>query len=128
MVVFAFAVLCGGCASRYDRPPKTEMIEQAFFVCPKCGSLRGGVFGKGPTKRFQTAIAPHCVHDWRRVSRDEFKGIAARRFDVDWSKEKSINTPEHALEACPGIVEFQLAVRLEREIWDLIPEGDPLRK
>jgi hypothetical protein len=79
--------LGGGCVSRYDQPPKTKMIEQAFFSCSKCGSLCGGVFGKGPSKSFQAATASHCVHDWQPVSYAEFKTLATQRFGVDWSKE-----------------------------------------
>lgn len=85
--VLALPLCIGGCASRYDQPPKTKMIEQAFFSCSKCGSLRGGVFGKGPTKRFQAATASHCVHDWQQVSYEEFKTLATQRFGVDWLKE-----------------------------------------
>ncbi|MCX6928758.1 MAG: hypothetical protein NT154_36930 [Verrucomicrobia bacterium] len=85
--VLTLVLFVSGCASRCDQPPKTKMIEQAFFSCSKCGSLRGGVFGKGPTKRFQAATASHCVHDWQPVSYDEFKALATQRFGVDWSKE-----------------------------------------
>jgi len=81
------AIGLGGCASRYDQSPDTMMIEQAFFTCSKCGSLRGGVFGKGPTKRFQAATASRCVHDWQQVSKGEFQALASERFGVDWSKE-----------------------------------------
>ena len=85
--VLTLALFVSGCASRHDQPPKTKMIEEAFFSCSKCGSLRGGIFGKGPTKRFQAATASHCVHDWQRVSHDEFKVLATQRFGVEWSKE-----------------------------------------
>lgn len=78
--------LCG-CASRYNQPPNTMMIEEAFFTCSACGSLRGGVFGKGPTKQFQAASASNCVHDWQGISKREFQTLASERFGVDWSKE-----------------------------------------
>ena len=89
-VLTVFAGILGAlssCASRYNQPPKTMMIEEAFFACSKCGSLDGGIFGKGPVMHLSSADAAHCVHTWRTVSKSEFEALATQRFGVDWSKE-----------------------------------------
>lgn len=81
----AFALT--GCATRYNRLPKIKMIEMGFFSCPKCGSLSGGVFGKGPTRHYRSDSAWRCVHDWQHVTMNEFQKMATDRFGVDWSGE-----------------------------------------
>ena len=86
ILLTALSVTLCGCA-RYNQPPKTMMIEQAFFACSKCGSLDGGVYGKGPVKSFWTKAASHCIHDWQPISKGEFEFLATERFGVDWSKE-----------------------------------------
>ena len=88
ITIFTFAaVVMAGCATRYDHPPKTKMIEMGFFACPKCGSLSGGIFGKGPTRSYRSDTASRCVHDWQSVTKAEFQRQATDRFGVDWSGE-----------------------------------------
>lgn len=86
LAVAAFAL--SGCATHYDRLPKTKMIEMGFFSCPKCGSLSGGIFGKGPTRHYRSDDASQCVHDWENVTKAEFQKQATDRFGVDWSGER----------------------------------------
>jgi hypothetical protein len=62
-------------------------IVQQYHVCDRCGSLDGGNYGKGPTKSFRTEMGNQCVHQWRPITRNEFRALAAERFKVDWSKE-----------------------------------------
>jgi hypothetical protein len=77
-----------GCETRYDRSPKTQIIEMAFFTCPKCGSLSGGIFGKGPTRHYRSDSAARCVHNWKSITKSEFQRQATDRFGIDWSSEK----------------------------------------
>ena len=77
----------GWSLSRRDRPPKHKMIEQAYFICYRCQSAQGGIYGKGPFKNFRSKTAPRCVHDWVPVSRDEFKRFTAVAYHQDWSSE-----------------------------------------
>jgi hypothetical protein len=56
-------------------------------VCDKCGSLDGGIYGKGPHKRLRSEPGAWCVHRWRLISHGEFKQQATVRFGVDWSQE-----------------------------------------
>jgi len=76
---------CYGC--RTDRPPEHMMIEMAFFKCEKCRSLEGGIYGKDLVRSLHTPQAKRCVHDWQRVSRDEFKTLATEWQGVNWSAD-----------------------------------------
>jgi hypothetical protein len=88
ITIFALAsLLLAGCASRYNRQPKTRMIEAGYFTCFKCGSLSGGIFGKGPTRNYRSDAAARCAHDWRSVAKPEFLRLATERFGIDWSSD-----------------------------------------
>jgi len=73
--------------NKRDRPPRHKMMEQAYFICYRCQSAQGGIYGKGPIKEFRGKTATQCVHDWRSVSRDEFKRFTAIVYHQDWSAE-----------------------------------------
>lgn len=73
--------------SKRDRPPGHQMIEKAYFICDRCHSCQGGIYGKGPFKNFRASNAPKCIHAWRRVSHSEFKRFAAKTYDVNWQSE-----------------------------------------
>jgi len=73
--------------SKRDRPPKHAMIDAAYFICYRCKSAQGGIYGKGPFKEFRGKTAAQCVHDWTPVSRDEFKRFTATAYRQDWSAE-----------------------------------------
>lgn len=45
-------------------------IYRAYYECPKCGSLHGGIYGKGPTKAHITDKA--CIHDWQAIYSTDF--------------------------------------------------------
>ena len=81
------AFMLTGCATRYNRLPKTKMIDMGFYTCASCGSLSGGIFGKGPTRHYRSDMASRCVHDWRSITMPEFQKLATARFAVDWSGE-----------------------------------------
>lgn len=83
MLGVAFAQSSG----KKDRPPKHAMIEQAYFICHRCQSAQGGIYGKGPFKEFRSKTASQCVHEWSPVSRDEFKRFTAVTYHQDWNSE-----------------------------------------
>jgi len=58
-----------------------------YYACDKCGSLDGGIYGKGPHKRLRSESGHWCVHRWHELSRAEFKQRAADQFGVDWFRE-----------------------------------------
>ena len=77
---------------RMDNGPyagQFQPITVAYHECGKCGSLDGGLYGKGPTEHFRTDPGRWCVHDWRPIGRGEFKRLATERFGRDWSGEPS---------------------------------------
>lgn len=45
-------------------------IYQAYYECSKCGSLHGGIYGKGPTRHKITDT--RCVHDWQAIHKEDF--------------------------------------------------------
>jgi len=73
--------------SKRDRPPRHEMIEQAYFICYRCQSAQGGIYGKGPFKEFRGKTASQCVHEWSPVSREGFKRFTATVYHQDWNSE-----------------------------------------
>ena len=70
-----------------DRSPPHGMIDKSYWRCEKCGSLQGGIWGKGPTKFFDGPNRRWCVHRWEEISRDEFKRLASEQYGEDWSQE-----------------------------------------
>jgi hypothetical protein len=89
--LIAVAALVGcagmGCAGRYDRSPSKGAIYEGYHTCPKCDSLEGGIFGKGPIREFRSEAAERCIHDWQMVSRLRFQSLATEQFGKDWSSE-----------------------------------------
>ncbi|MDR0901384.1 MAG: hypothetical protein LBM92_01260 [Opitutaceae bacterium] len=84
-----FAVVLSGCAGR---PPHAILppIAEEYHVCGKCGSLHGGIYGKGPLASFKKEGAGSCRHKWRQISLEEFQGKAAAEFPDEWAREKSL--------------------------------------
>src|SRR3954452_9927004 len=74
----------GGGRPRPNQPPPRPLIGNVYYHCPKCHSLRGGIWGKGPVKHFNGPAGRSCVHDWKEVSRQEFKALAVQFYAVDW--------------------------------------------
>ena len=87
-IFLPFIILClSGCFSKYNRPPEHKMIEMAFFKCEKCQSIEGGIYGKGPFKSLHSEKAEHCIHNWIRIEKEEFKKLGTEWKGVDWSGE-----------------------------------------
>lgn len=88
--VFAFFMLLGAgllllvktpFRSRYDRPVyRVPPIARQYFKCPKCCSLDGGIYGKGPVAHYRSPAAARCVHDWQEITRAQFEEEVSRRF------------------------------------------------
>jgi hypothetical protein len=71
----------------FDKSPKYKMIESGFYVCDKCQSAEGGIYGKGPFKIFRSENAKWCIHNWRKVDKKEFIEFTFRVYKYDWSNE-----------------------------------------
>jgi hypothetical protein len=61
-------------------------IAEEYYICEKCGSLHGGIYGKGPLASFETKEAAACWHRWHQVSKAEFQKKAEGAFPAEWSK------------------------------------------
>ena len=95
IILIIMAGLFSGCAGyRTNRPTDHTMIEMAYFKCDKCRSLEGGIYGKGPFKSLHTPQADKCVHNWQKVSSDEFKALATQWQGVEWNDEIPFWTTE----------------------------------
>jgi len=88
LVLFVFlssTVLAG----EHEEPPH-KMIEGAFFKCDESRNLEGGIYGKGPFKRFGPKKSKCSKTEWVKITRDEFKQLAAAWYLYDWKKEKDM--------------------------------------
>lgn len=80
-----------------DRPPERDgYIVHAYHYCPKCGSLQGGIYEKGPFRKFPGPNKEQCVHEWQEITREHFMEMATTEYGKDWSKEPARfwNPPE----------------------------------
>jgi hypothetical protein len=91
------SIVCGGACSRtnlrpFDNgyPPHLPPITKKYHVCDKCGSLDGGIYGKGPTDQYRTEQGKMCVHAWRGITREDFVALAVSRFNVDRAKAELV--------------------------------------
>ena len=88
LTTVAIAPFLCSCASKLDRPPELDyIIGQGYHYCEKCGSLQGGIYGKGPTRRFAGAGKESCIHEWQEITRERFKQLGTELHDCDWSQE-----------------------------------------
>ncbi len=67
--------------------PDHEMIDYKFFKCEKSRDLRGGIYGKGPFKRFGPDKSKCKKTEWLEINREEFKSLATKWYNYDWSQE-----------------------------------------
>lgn len=77
----------GGCVGP-GRPPHAFLppIAEEYHRCEKCGSLNGGIYGKGPLASFEATGAASCWHRWHQISKAEFQKQAKENFADEWSK------------------------------------------
>lgn len=71
------------------QPPAYTQIVEKYYVCKKHRILHGGIFGKGPTRKyFKSNGREWCWKwEWEEIDRKTFKGLATDWYGVDWSKE-----------------------------------------
>ena len=84
-LVVVVAMLCG--CSMAGEPPPHAMVERAYFECVESHSLQGGIFGKGPLRRFGPVPGDCSEAQWKRISREEFKSLATAWYGIDWTSE-----------------------------------------
>lgn len=71
------------------QPPAHALIIEKYYVCQTHKGLHGGIFGKGPTKKFFPSSAREwCWRwEWEEVTAEEFKKLASEWYGVNWSEE-----------------------------------------
>lgn len=66
--------------------PSHVLMDHKYWACEESKSLEGGIYGKGPFKRFGPPGA--CAEDkWQAVSQKDFKRLAVEWYGFDWSEE-----------------------------------------
>jgi hypothetical protein len=83
-VLIALALIA--CKSPDQSPKPSASISQEYFFCSKCGSLHGGIFGKGPVLALHSKSAPLCVHEWLLIPMSEFQTRAESTFPSEWAQ------------------------------------------
>jgi hypothetical protein len=73
--------------SLWAAEPDHMMIDVKFFKCDKSKDLRGGIYGKGPFKRFGPPKSDCRKDEWIEITKDEFKMLATKWYGYDWSNE-----------------------------------------
>jgi hypothetical protein len=50
-------------------------------------NLEGGIYGKGPFKKFGLSSSSCWRSEWVEITREEFKKLATEWYGYDWSNE-----------------------------------------
>lgn len=80
------AVVTVACAGKHEPPPH-KMIELAYFKCEASRNIEGGIYGKGPFKRFGPERSACSSSEWAPIKHEEFKRLATEWYGYDWSNE-----------------------------------------
>ena len=75
-----------GLGGTHQAPPHTA-IERAYFKCDASRSLEGGIYGKGPFKRFGPKESACSSKEWVPIAHTEFKRLATEWYGHNWSNE-----------------------------------------
>lgn len=66
--------------------PEHALMDHRYWACEQSKSLEGGIYGKGPFKKFgPTGVCSQ--EEWRAVSQEEFRRLASEWYRFDWSEE-----------------------------------------
>lgn len=74
------------CAGKHEPPPH-QMIELAYFKCEASRNIEGGIYGKGPFKRFGPEGSACSSSAWTPIDHEEFKRLAIDWYGYDWRNE-----------------------------------------
>jgi hypothetical protein len=86
-VVLLLLLLSSPAMSGKHQPPPHGMIDHAYFKCEASRNLEGGIYGKGPFKRFGPEHSACSALEWTRISRPEFKQLATEWYGQRWENE-----------------------------------------
>jgi len=88
ILLFAIPIILLSWHSR-KQPPAYGLIEHKYYVCRQHKILHGGIFGKGPIKKYYVNEEKSwCWRDeWEEIDRKTFKELATDWYGVNWSEE-----------------------------------------
>ncbi len=71
------------------QPPSYGKIEEKYYVCRQQKLLEGGVFGKGPMRKFPEDNSEFWCYrdDWEEIDKNTFKGLATDWYAVNWASD-----------------------------------------
>lgn len=61
---------------------------EAYYHCPMCNTLQGGMYHDKPFKEFSGSGRKDCAHEWKEVSLRKFKELATKLHGFRWSDER----------------------------------------
>lgn len=67
--------------------PEHKMIDLKFYKCEQSRNLEGGIYGKGPFKKFGPEKAKCRKDEWVEIDKEEFKKLGTLWYAYDWSNE-----------------------------------------
>lgn len=86
-VLVALLLLTTGCIGPGRHPHGfLPPIAEEYYVCEKCGSLHGGIYGKGPLASFESSGGAQCWHRWHQITKGEFQAKAKDGYPSQWEK------------------------------------------
>lgn len=85
IILFTLAILY--CSEAMCEEPEHKLVELNYHYCPLDNALRGGIWNKGPFKKFGPNPSLCEKEEWELVSRLRFKELATKYYEVDWTKE-----------------------------------------
>ena len=80
----SFIVLLSMSSAPYAGEPPHAPIEQAYFKCISSKNLEGGIYGKGPFKKFGPEDPLCSTSQWIKINKTEFKVLAEQWYSYDW--------------------------------------------
>ncbi|HED35086.1 MAG TPA: hypothetical protein ENJ08_12885 [Gammaproteobacteria bacterium] len=71
------------------QPPSYGLIVEKYYVCREYKILYGGIFGKGPTRKFSNKSAKSWCwrSEWEEIDRKMFKKLAIEWYGIKWEEE-----------------------------------------
>ena len=81
------AIVAADQAFAASRPPDAPMIGEAYYKCDRPRLLEGGIYGKGPFHRFGANDVKGDCPRWVRISKEDFKSLAAQWFSHEWKSD-----------------------------------------
>ena len=71
------------------QPPSFGKYEEKYYVCRDQKLLEGGIFNKGPKKKFpENNNKLWCYQDeWEEIDKNTFKELASDWYGVNWEDD-----------------------------------------